>query len=223
MSIFCRSSAGAVRNTCPHVRPHRGHPRTIIITPLTCAEAAPRTRGVFALSIARHTIARKLIAETYSPSPNTSREPSPSPTTRRARWLMTVHARCANGLYFTGDLIFDCPVACGRGCAFYVAGQRTSDLESAIQGRARRCRRYDPKLRLGTWESDGRGALPALRAVHLQGNLEEKERARGQTPTLKAWRQLCDDIRDGYVWNLKHAGVRKARGHGARKTNRRFS
>jgi len=25
---------------------------------------------------------------------------------------------------------------------------------------------------------------------------------RGQTPTANAWRNHCDDIRDGYIWNL---------------------
>lgn len=31
---------------------------------------------------------------------------------------------------------------------------------------------------------------------------EESERARNQNPTAKSWRNHCDDIKDGYVWNL---------------------
>jgi hypothetical protein len=31
---------------------------------------------------------------------------------------------------------------------------------------------------------------------------EELERARGQVPSTKGWRSHCNDIRDGYVWNL---------------------
>jgi len=31
---------------------------------------------------------------------------------------------------------------------------------------------------------------------------EEEMRARDQNPTNKAWVRLCDDIRDGFVWNL---------------------
>jgi len=31
---------------------------------------------------------------------------------------------------------------------------------------------------------------------------EADQRAKGQNPTAKAWRKLCDDICDGYVWNL---------------------
>jgi hypothetical protein len=31
---------------------------------------------------------------------------------------------------------------------------------------------------------------------------EEDQRSRGQNPTAKSWQRLCDNIRDGYVWNL---------------------
>jgi hypothetical protein len=31
---------------------------------------------------------------------------------------------------------------------------------------------------------------------------EEAERARKQNPTQKAWAAFCDDIKNGYVWNL---------------------
>jgi hypothetical protein len=31
---------------------------------------------------------------------------------------------------------------------------------------------------------------------------EEDQRNRGQNPTAKAWQRLCDNIRDGYLWNL---------------------
>ena len=31
---------------------------------------------------------------------------------------------------------------------------------------------------------------------------EESEKARGQNPTAKSWKIHCNDIKDGYVWNL---------------------
>jgi hypothetical protein len=31
---------------------------------------------------------------------------------------------------------------------------------------------------------------------------ENDVREKGQNPTAKAWRTLCEDIKDGYVWNL---------------------
>jgi hypothetical protein len=31
---------------------------------------------------------------------------------------------------------------------------------------------------------------------------EEDQRGRGQNPTAKSWQRVCDNIRDGYVWNL---------------------
>jgi hypothetical protein len=31
---------------------------------------------------------------------------------------------------------------------------------------------------------------------------EEAERARNQNPTNKAWSAFCEDIKNGYVWNL---------------------
>jgi hypothetical protein len=31
---------------------------------------------------------------------------------------------------------------------------------------------------------------------------EEDQRRRGQNPTAKSWQKLCENIRDGYLWNL---------------------
>ncbi len=33
-------------------------------------------------------------------------------------------------------------------------------------------------------------------------NWEEDQRRRGQNPTDKSWQRLCENIREGYVWNL---------------------
>lgn len=43
---------------------------------------------------------------------------------------------------------------------------------------------------------------PCLPLSKFKAHWEASERARGQNPSAKAWKRLCDDIKDGYMWNL---------------------
>ena len=43
---------------------------------------------------------------------------------------------------------------------------------------------------------------PYITIVEYRKLWEEEMRSLKQNPTAKAWKALCEDIRDGYVWNL---------------------
>jgi hypothetical protein len=43
---------------------------------------------------------------------------------------------------------------------------------------------------------------PHLSLADYKAAWEEALLGKGQNPTLKAWRGHCDDIKDGYLWNL---------------------
>lgn len=43
---------------------------------------------------------------------------------------------------------------------------------------------------------------PHVSLADYRVSFEEELRAGGQNPTAKAWKRQCDDICDGYVWNL---------------------
>ena len=43
---------------------------------------------------------------------------------------------------------------------------------------------------------------PCLPLSKYKADWEEAERARKQNPSEKAWKRVCNDITDGYVWNL---------------------
>jgi hypothetical protein len=43
---------------------------------------------------------------------------------------------------------------------------------------------------------------PCLPLSKYKAHWEAAEKARNQNPTAKAWRRFCEDITDGYIWNL---------------------
>jgi hypothetical protein len=43
---------------------------------------------------------------------------------------------------------------------------------------------------------------PCLPLSKYKTRWEENEKARNQNPSPKAWKHVCDDIKDGYMWNL---------------------
>ncbi len=43
---------------------------------------------------------------------------------------------------------------------------------------------------------------PHLSLDDFKAEWEQTQRAKGNNPTSKAWRRVCDDICDGFVWNL---------------------
>jgi len=53
---------------------------------------------------------------------------------------------------------------------------------------------------------------PHLTLEEYRSLFEEEMHHRGQTPTAKAWKRFCSDVRDGFVWNLAMLG---SEDHGA--------
>ena len=43
---------------------------------------------------------------------------------------------------------------------------------------------------------------PHFSLYNYKQDWEEAMKNQGQNPSAKAWRRLCDDIKDGYMWNL---------------------
>jgi hypothetical protein len=43
---------------------------------------------------------------------------------------------------------------------------------------------------------------PHISLSSYKQNWEEAMKSYGQNPTAKSWKRLCDDIKDGYMWNL---------------------
>ncbi|MDG3008438.1 hypothetical protein [Paludisphaera mucosa] len=43
---------------------------------------------------------------------------------------------------------------------------------------------------------------PCLPLSKFKVRWEDSEKSRNQVPSPKAWKRLCDDIKDGYMWNL---------------------
>jgi hypothetical protein len=43
---------------------------------------------------------------------------------------------------------------------------------------------------------------PHISLVEYKQDWEQAMKSYGQNPTAKSWKRLCDDIKDGYMWNL---------------------
>ena len=103
-----------------------------------------------------------------------------------------------------GDIIFDCPLVSWSSMPIQVAGSG-SEVEALKQGRVafqadvivmtQACDLEQEKVRSVV-------ARPHLSLSEYRSTWEAFLRQRNQNPTAKAWRTHCNDIRDGYAWNL---------------------
>ena len=103
-----------------------------------------------------------------------------------------------------GDIIFDCPLVSWGSGPIQVTGSG-SEVEALKQGRVafkadvivmtQACDLEQDKVRNVV-------ACPHLSLSDYKAAWEEFLRQCSQNPTAKAWRTHCNDIKDGYAWNL---------------------
>jgi hypothetical protein len=103
-----------------------------------------------------------------------------------------------------GDIIFDCPLVSWAPSPIQVTGS-SSEFEALKQGRiafqadvivmTQACDLEQEKVRNVV-------ACPHLSLGDYKASWEAFLQRRNQNPTTKAWRTHCDDIKDGYAWNL---------------------
>lgn len=105
-----------------------------------------------------------------------------------------------------GDLVFECPIMAWKAGPLQFDGEQQS-LRTACQAIAadvivmtQACDLEHDKVLNVT-------LCPFMRLSVFREDWEAKLRAEGQFPTTpnkvqKAWARVCDDIRDGHVWNL---------------------
>src|SRR5215469_6149412 len=103
-----------------------------------------------------------------------------------------------------GDIIFDCPLVSWSPSPIQVTGSG-SEVEALKQGRVafqadvivmtQACDLEQEKVRNVV-------ACPHLSLNDYKASWEAFLRQCNQNPTAKAWRTHCNDIKDGYAWNL---------------------
>ena len=116
-------------------------------------------------------------------------------------WYTTVHAE---ERLTQGDIIFDCPLVSWSSSPIQAASAG-SEVEALKQGRVvfqadvivmtQACDLEQDKVRNVV-------ACPHLPLSDYKTSWEAFLRGRNQNPTAKAWRSHCNDIKDGYAWNL---------------------
>jgi hypothetical protein len=102
-----------------------------------------------------------------------------------------------------GDLLFDCPlVAWSPTPALHLAGR--GEMETLKQ--AATAFRADVVVVTQACDLEHDKVRNAVLCPHValsdfRASWEEALRQLGQNPTARAWRNTCDDIANGYVWN----------------------
>lgn len=115
-------------------------------------------------------------------------------------WYETVDA---NSKLTQGDIILDCPILTWKSEIPQLMSSQ-SELEvlqasvEAIQAdvivMTQACDLENNKV-------DNIIVCPHFSLSNYKQDWEETMKHQGQNPSEKAWRRLCDDIKDGYMWN----------------------
>lgn len=108
-----------------------------------------------------------------------------------------------------GDLIFDCPLIAWKPGPVVLQGSAEGEvLQSAIVAVNADVIVMTQACDLEHGKVENVLVCPHLSLADYRSHWEAAMLARGNTPTAKAWRNQCEDIRDGYVWNqtLLNAG-----------------
>ena len=102
-----------------------------------------------------------------------------------------------------GDIIFDCPILTWRYPPPDSSGlQSEDDLKKLIEAEIADIVVMTQACDLEQRHVERVIACPHLSLEEYHASFNELKSRAGQTPTSKAWRSQCDDIRNGYVWNL---------------------
>ncbi len=100
-----------------------------------------------------------------------------------------------------GDIISDCPLIAWADSDVTFAGDEgslkgaTKVIKADVIVMTQACDLEHTKVSNAT-------LCPHISIVEYRKLWEEEMRSLKQNPTAKAWKALCEDIRDGYVWNL---------------------
>jgi len=103
-----------------------------------------------------------------------------------------------------GDLIEDCPLIGWK--SEPVVLQRRGDEAAVLMGSVQAVRADAVVMTQACDLEHGKVVnvilCPCYVLTEYRTAWESTMRAAGQTPTAKGWRRHCDNVRDGYVWNL---------------------
>jgi len=102
-----------------------------------------------------------------------------------------------------GDLIIDCPVLGWSPQTLTLQGQKE---EEVLKGAMSAVRADVVVMTQACDLEHGKVAniilCPHLSLADYKRQWEEASKEQSQNPTSKAWKALCTDIRDGFLWNL---------------------
>ena len=102
-----------------------------------------------------------------------------------------------------GDLIFNCPVLTWAPGPVSLRGRREAEvLTTMVEAIGSDVVVMTQACDLEHNKVDNVVLCPHLPLTEYRQVWEAWMRSNGQTPTQKAWRSLCEDICDGYQWNL---------------------
>jgi hypothetical protein len=109
----------------------------------------------------------------------------------------------ANAELTQGDLIFNCPLLTWQPGAFETQGADESEtLKRMVTAIAADVVIMTQACDLSHGKVNNVILCPHLGLSEYRADWEAAMQAKNQTPSARAWRGLCDDICDGYVWNL---------------------
>ena len=102
-----------------------------------------------------------------------------------------------------GDLIFNCPLLAWQGSGLKLEGENETEvLESATAAVSADVVIMTQACDLEHNKVENVILCPHESLYEHQKMWKNNLRAANQNPTEKAWRSHCDDIRDGFMWNL---------------------
>jgi hypothetical protein len=102
-----------------------------------------------------------------------------------------------------GDLISDCPVIAWTAGPLNISGSEEGEVLKA----ATTAVRADVVVMTQACDLEYNKVDNVIMCPHISTSdyrkaWEEEMKRLKQTPTKKAWGRFCEDIRDGYIWNL---------------------
>lgn len=103
-----------------------------------------------------------------------------------------------------GDLIFDCPILTW---ATELPKFKNSQSELDILKTSVNAIKADVIVMTQACDLENNKVTNIILCPHIaladyKQDWEEVMKNYGQNPTAKSWKRLCDDIKDGYMWNL---------------------
>jgi hypothetical protein len=110
-----------------------------------------------------------------------------------------------------GDLIFKCPILDWKPTPIQIQGEaELEQLKASVEILVADVIVLTQACDLEQKSVDDVVVCPHYSLPDIKSTWEEKFRTKGQNPTVKAWKDFCDDVRKGFVWNyamLNHGEV----------------